>query len=41
MNIIDVKESLCDKSVYTLLAPSVFNPISERLLSRTKKCLLF
>ena len=25
MNIIDVKESLCDKSVYTLLAPSVFN----------------
>ena len=37
MNIIDVKESLCDKSVYTLLAPSVFNPISERLLSRAEK----
>ena len=37
MNIIDVKESLCDKSVYTLLAPSVFNPTSERLLSRAEK----
>ena len=31
MNIIDVKKSLCDKSVYSLLAPSVFNPTSERL----------
>lgn len=37
MNIIDVKESLCDKSVYSLLAPSVFNPTSERLLSRAEK----
>lgn len=37
MNIIDVKESLCDKSVYTLLAPSVFNPTPERLLSRAEK----
>lgn len=37
MNIIVVKESLCDKSVYTLLAPSVFNPTSERLLSRAEK----
>ena len=37
MNIIDVKESLCDKSVYSLLAPSVFNPTPERLLSRAEK----
>ena len=37
MNIIDVKESLCNKSVYSLLAPSVFNPTSERLLSRAEK----
>ena len=37
MNIIDVKESLCDKSVYSLLAPSVFNPTSARLLSRAEK----
>ena len=37
MNIIDVKKSLCDKSVYSLLAPSVFNPTSERLLSRAEK----
>lgn len=37
MNIIDVKKSLCDKSVYSLLAPSVFNPTPERLLTRAKK----
>ena len=37
MNIIDVKESLCNKSVYSLLAPSVFNPTPERLLTRAKK----
>lgn len=37
MNIIDVKESLCNKSVYSLLAPSVFNPTPERLLSRAEK----
>lgn len=37
MDIIDVKESLCNKSVYSLLAPSVFNPTSERLLSRAEK----
>lgn len=37
MDIIDVKESLCNKSVYSLLAPSVFNPTPERLLSRAKK----
>lgn len=37
MNIIDVKKSLCDKSVYSLLAPSVFNPTPERLLSRAEK----
>lgn len=37
MNIIDVKESLCNKSVYSLLAPSVFNPTPERLLTRAEK----
>lgn len=37
MDIIDVKESLCNKSVYSLLAPSVFNPTPERLLSRAEK----
>ena len=37
MNIIDVKESLCNKNVYSLLAPSVFNPTPERLLSRAEK----
>lgn len=37
MNIIDVKESLRNKSVYSLLAPSVFNPTPERLLSRAEK----
>lgn len=37
MDIIDVKESLCNKSVYSLLAPSVFNPTHERLLSRAEK----
>lgn len=35
--ITDIKNHLCDKSVYSLLAPSVFNPTPERLLSRTKK----
>ena len=37
MNIIDVKKSLCDKSVYSLLAPSVFSPTPVRLLSRAEK----
>ena len=37
MDIIDEKESLCNKSVYSLLAPSVFNPTPERLLSRAEK----
>lgn len=37
MDIIDVKESLCNKSVYSLLAPSVLNPTPERLLSRAEK----
>ena len=35
--ITDIKNHLCDKSVYSLLAPSVFNPTSERLLSRAEK----
>lgn len=35
--ITDIKNYLCDKSVYSLLAPSVFNPTSERLLSRAEK----
>lgn len=33
----DIKDSLCDKSIYYLLAPSVFNPTPERLLSRVEK----
>lgn len=33
----DIKNSLCDKSIYYLLAPSVFNPTPERLLSRAEK----
>ena len=37
MNIIDVKESLRNKSIYSLLTPSVFNPTPERLLSRAEK----
>ena len=28
---------MCDKSVYSLLAPSVFNPTPARLLSRAEK----
>lgn len=35
--ITDIKNYLCDKSVYSLLAPSVFNPTFEQLLSRTEK----
>ena len=35
--IADVKSRLCNKSVYSLLAPSVFNPTPERLLSRAEK----
>ena len=35
--ITDIKNYLCDKSVYSLLAPSVFNPTFERLLSRAEK----
>lgn len=33
----DIKNSLCDKSIYHLLVPSVFNPAPERLLSRAEK----
>ena len=33
----DIKNSLCDKSIYHLLVPSVFNPTPERLLSRAEK----
>lgn len=36
-NITDIKNSLCDKNIYFLLAPSVFNPTTERLLSRAEK----
>ncbi len=36
-NITDIKNNLCDKSIYFLLAPSVFNPTPERLLSRAEK----
>ena len=35
--ITDIKNYLCDKSVYSLLAPSVFDPTPERLLSRAEK----
>lgn len=35
--ITDIKNYLCDKSVYSLLASSVFNPTPERLLSRAEK----
>lgn len=35
--ITDIKNYLCDKSVYSLLAPSVYNPTQERLLNRAKK----
>lgn len=37
MNIIDIKSSICENRIYELLAPSVFNPIEERLLNRAKK----
>lgn len=33
----DIKNSLCDKSIYYLLVPSVFNPTPERLLNRAEK----
>lgn len=45
--VVDVKHCLCSKSLYSLLAPSVFNPTPERLFSlaqryqqdeRTKVC---
>ena len=36
-NITDIKNNLCDKSIYFLLAPSVFNPTPERLLRRAEK----
>ena len=35
--ITDIKNYLCDKSVYSLLAPSVFDPTPARLLSRAEK----
>lgn len=36
-SICDVKEKLSDSAILDLLAPSVFNPTSERLLSRAEK----
>lgn len=36
-SICDVKEKLSDSAILDLLAPSVFNPTPERLLSRAKK----
>ena len=33
----NIKNSLCDKSIYHLLVPSVFNTTPERLLSRAEK----
>ncbi len=35
--IVDIKHCLCDKNIYSILAPSVFNPTPERLLSRAVK----
>lgn len=35
--IVDIKNSLSDKSVYMLLAPSVYNPTPERLLRRAEE----
>lgn len=37
MNIIDIKSAICEKQIYELLAPSVFNPTQERLLNRARK----
>ena len=36
-SICDVKEKLSDSAILHLLAPSVFNPTPERLLSRAEK----
>lgn len=36
-SICDVKEKLSDSAILDLLAPSVFNPTPERLLSRAEK----
>ena len=36
-SICDVKEKLSDSDILDLLAPSVFNPTPERLLSRAEK----
>lgn len=36
-SICDVKEKISDSAILGLLAPSVFNPTPERLLSRAKK----
>ena len=36
-SICDVKEKLSDSAILHLLAPSVFNPTPERLLTRAKK----
>lgn len=33
----DVKEKLCDETLYSILAPSVFDPTPERLLCRVEK----
>lgn len=37
VTIVDVKHCLCDKNLYSILAPSVFNPTPERLLNRAEK----
>ncbi|MEE1239874.1 MAG: GNAT family N-acetyltransferase [Acutalibacteraceae bacterium] len=36
-SICDIKEKLSDSAILDLLAPSVFNPTPERLLSRAEK----
>ena len=33
----DIKESLCDEKIYSLLAPSVFEPTPERLADRAER----
>ncbi len=37
ISICDVKANMTDKSVFELLAPSVYNPTPEKLLNRAKK----
>lgn len=33
----DIKESLCDEKIYSLLAPSVFEPTPKRLVNRAER----